>query len=521
MAKALKYFFEFSDIDADDYKVEIWVEGFAGTATELIAGGNPLTRTYNKDVGEKYLGGIVPSVISIEAISNASFHAVDFTGQNYGDAVAVVYKNTVLQYNAIIVPFEGSDSDLNDGIYSVNLSAECGLVNLKTITFLPSGTRKKLLDVIIECINNIPYVNSFGYSVVDNVDLRDADLNKPYYYESFIEDKFFEGLSCYDVINSTIQQYGQFTFTDGRWDIKNIAEISKVNSVKRTYSNAGVLQSSTTYTRPDESVTRIAGGDFGLMFSQKSVTIEKAKSISRSLNPNSGFENSTGWTFEGLAPLLFEITNGYLTNKGNTWFTEPSNLPDSSYVQSPATTYFPFKSIFDLSTKQELKIKFKSTKGKFIKNLRLQIISVQSTGFNTYYLTNEGTWYRAVAGVNTPIYAADFKDGVEEIIPIPQEPYLDTSTPILNSNIIPNFGEFLPFPYNQPPTDVSYQLYVRVFMPERQYEDFSPLVGAPTILDLTTQIDYIDITAEEINNNSLNGFTKKFGVSTQKDRSGD
>jgi hypothetical protein len=446
---------------------------------------------------------------------------VDFTGQNYGDAVAVVYKNTVLQYNAIIVPFEGSDSDLNDGIYSVNLSAECGLVNLKTITFLPSGTRKKLLDVIIECINNIPYVNSFGYSVVDNVDLRDADLNKPYYYESFIEDKFFEGLSCYDVINSIIQQYGQFTFTDGRWDIKNIAEISKVNSVKRTYSNAGVLQSSTAYNRPDESVTRTAGGDFGLMFSQKSVTIEKTKSISRSLNPNSGFENSTGWTFEGLAPLLFEITNGYLTNKGNTWFTEPSNLPDSSYVQSPATTYFPFKSIFDLSTKQELKIKFKSTKGKFIKNLRLQIISVQSTGFNTYYLTNEGTWYRAVAGVNTPIYAADFKDGVEEIIPIPQVPYLDTSTPILNSNIIPNFGEFLPFPYNQPPTDVSYQLYVRVFMPERQYEDFSPLVGAPTILDLTTQIDYIDITAEEINNNSLNGFTKKFGVSTQKDRSGD
>jgi hypothetical protein len=518
MAKALKYFFEFSDIDADDYKVEIWVEGFAGTATELIAGGNPLTRTYNKDVGEKYLGGIVPSVISIEAISNASFHAVDFTGQNYGDAVAVVYKNTVLQYNAIIVPFEGSDSDLNDGIYSVNLSAECGLVNLKTITFLPTGTRKKLLDVIIECINNIPYVNSFGYSVVDNVDLRDADLNKPYYYESFIEDKFFEGLSCYDVINSIIQQYGQFTFTDGRWDIKNIAEISKVNSVKRTYSNAGVLQSSTTYTRPDESVTRIAGGDFGLMFSQKSVTIEKTKSISRSLNPNSGFDNPTGWTFEGLAPLLFEITNGYLTNKGNTWFTEPSNLPDSSYVQSPPTTYFPFKSSFELTPKQEIKIKFKSTKGSFIKNLRLQIIAVQDLDVNFYYLTNEGSWYRALAGVNTPIYAADFKDNVEEVITVPQVPFLLPDTPPVLSNVIPVYGEFMPYPYLNAVSDLPYKIYVRVFMPERLGDDFP--TGA-TALDLTTQIDYIDITAEEINNNSLNGFTKKFGVSTQKDRSGD
>jgi hypothetical protein len=518
MAKALKYFFEFSDIDADDYKVEIWVEGFAGTATELIAGGNPLTRTYNKDVGEKYLGGIVPSVISIEAISNASFHAVDFTGQNYGDAVAVVYKNTVLQYNAIIVPFEGSDSDLNDGIYSVNLSAECGLVNLKTIIFLPSGTRKKLLDVIIECINNIPYVNSFGYSVVDNVDLRDADLNKPYYYESFIEDKFFEGLSCYDVINSIIQQYGQFTFTDGRWDIKNIAEISKVNSVKRTYSNAGVLQSSTTYTRPDESVTRIAGGDFGLMFSQKSVTIEKAKSISRSLNPNSGFDNPTGWTFEGLAPLLFEITNGYLTNKGNTWFTEPSNLPDSSYVQSPPTTYFPFKSSFELTPKQEIKIKFKSTKGSFIKNLRLQIIAVQDLDVNFYYLTNEGSWYRAVSGVNTPIYAADFKDGVEEVITVPQVPFLLPDTPPVLSNVIPVYGEFMPYPYLNAVSDLPYKIYVRVFMPERLGDDFP--TGA-TALDLTTQIDYIHITAEEINNDSLNGFTKKFGVVSQKDRSGD
>jgi hypothetical protein len=518
MAKALKYFFEFSDIDADDYKVEIWVEGFAGTATELIAGGNPLTRTYNKDVGEKYLGGIVPSVISIEAISNASFHAVDFTGQNYGDAVAVVYKNTVLQYNAIIVPFEGSDSDLNDGIYSVNLSAECGLVNLKTITFLPSGTRKKLLDIIIQCINNIPYVNSFGYSVVDNVDLRDADLNKPYYYESFIEDKFFEGLSCYDVINSIIQQYGQFTFTDGRWDIKNIAEISKVNSVKRTYSNAGVLQASTTYTRPDESVTRIAGGDFGLMFSQKSVTIEKTKSISRSLNANANFENTSGWTFEGIAPLLFEITNGYLTNKGNTWFTQPSNLPDSSYVQSPATTYFPFKSSFELTPKQEIKIKFKSTKGSYIKNLRLQIIAVQDLDANFYYLTNEGSWYRAVAGVNTPIYAADFKDNVEEVITVPQVPFLLPDTPPVLSNVIPVYGEFMPFPYLNAVSDLPYKIYVRVFMPERLGDDFP---AGSTALRSTTQIDYINIVVEDVNNNALNGFTKKFGVSTQKDRSGD
>ena len=518
MAKVLKYFFEFSDIDADDYKVEIWVEGFAGTATELIAGGNPLTRTYNKDVGEKYLGGIVPSVISIEAISNASFHAVDFTGQNYGDAVAVVYKNTVLQYNAIIVPFEGSDSDLNDGIYSVNLSAECGLVNLKTITFLPSGTRKKLLDVIIECINNIPYVNSFGYSVVDNVDLRDADLNKPYYYESFIEDKFFEGLSCYDVINSIIQQYGQFTFTDGRWDIKNIAEISKVNSLKRTYSNAGVLQASTAYNRPDESVTRTAGGDFGLMFSQKSVTIEKTKSISRSLNANANFENTSGWTFEGLAPLLFEITNGYLTNKGNTWFTQPSNLPDSSYVQSPATTYFPFKSSFEITPKQEIKIKFKSTKGSFIKNLRLQIIAVQDLDVNFYYLTNEGSWYRPVEGVGTPIYAANFKDGVEEVIPIPQVPFLLPDTPHILSNVISPYGEFMPFPYLDAVSDLPYKIYVRVFMPERLGDNFP--AGLP-VLDLTTQIDYINIVVEDVNNNALNGFTKKFGVSTQKDRSGD
>ena len=518
MAKALKYFFEFSDIDADDYKVEIWVEGFAGTATELIAGGNPLTRTYNKDVGEKYLGGIVPSVISIEAISNASFHAVDFTGQNYGDAVAVVYKNTVLQYNAIIVPFEGSDSDLNDGIYSVNLSAECGLVNLKTITFLPSGTRKKLLDIIIQCINNIPYVNSFGYSVVDNVDLRDADLNKPYYYESFIEDKFFEGLSCYDVINSIIQQYGQFTFTDGRWDIKNIAEISKVNSVKRTYSNAGVLQASTTYTRPDESVTRIAGGDFGLMFSQKSVTIEKTKSISRSLNANANFENTSGWTFEGIAPLLFEITNGYLTNKGNTWFTQPSNLPDSSYVQSPPTTYFPFKSSFELTPKQEIKIKFKSTKGSFIKNLRLQIIAVQDLDVNFYYLTNEWSWYRAVSGVNTPIYAADFKDGVEEVITVPQVPFLLPDTPPVLSNVIPVYGEFMPYPYLNAVSDLPYKIYVRVFMPERLGDDFP---AGSTALRSTTQIDYINIVVEDVNNNALNGFTKKFGVVSQKDRSGD
>lgn len=147
MAKALKYYYEWKDYEDTTFREEIWVEGFVGDAEELKAGSEPLIKTYNKDVGEKYLGGIVPFVVNLSAKSSATFKATEFTGENYGDAILKHKQGSTVLFNAIIVPFEGMDEDLDDGFYKVQLSAECGLNYLKSITFEPTKTRKTLLNI--------------------------------------------------------------------------------------------------------------------------------------------------------------------------------------------------------------------------------------------------------------------------------------------------------------------------------------------------------------------------------------
>lgn len=520
MAKALKYYYEWKDYEDTTFREEIWVEGFVGDAEELKAGSEPLIKTYNKDVGEKYLGGIVPFVVNLSAKSSATFKATEFTGENYGDAILKHKQGSTVLFNAIIVPFEGMDEDLDDGFYKVQLSAECGLNYLKSITFEPTKTRKTLLNIIDVCLTNLPYIDSFGYYVVDNTTTNDGSATSLNYYDTFIDDRQFTDMNCYDVIKAIIQEYGQFVFADGRWNIFNISNISKENSTYRIYNAAVSLTSSGTYTRPTKTIRRLAGGKFGRLFSQQSVKVEKKASVKRSINSNSELDSSTGWTFAGLADILFTFADGKLKNNGNTYYTYDGATADTSYYQSPPSLFYPFTDRFTTTDKEKLKVAIKASRGFNIKNLRLQILAVQNgvlggASTEVFYLTPEGTWYRGVSGYATPFYYLQYEDGKEKVIDIPQVPNIVYNVANNGGFLFPGWGEFIDYPYNVPATNIPYNLYIRVYMPERFHNTYDL---APPTSEFTVDIDYINVSVADVKSEISEGFIKKYGITENKDR---
>ncbi len=520
MAKALKYWYEWKDFEETLFREEIWVEGFVGTAEELKAGSEPLIKTYNKDVGEKYLGGIVPFVVNLSAKSSATFKATEFTGENYGDAILKHKQGSTVLFNAIIVPFEGMDDDLDAGYYKVQLSAECGLNYLKSITFEPTKTRKTLLNIIDVCLTNLPYIDSFGYYVVDNTTTNDGSSTGLNYFDTFIDDRQFTDMNCYDVIKAIIQEYGQFVFADGRWNIFNISNISKENSTYRIYNAAVSLTSSGTYTRPTKTIRRLAGGKFGRLFSQQSVKVEKKASVKRSINSNSELDSSSGWTYNGLADILFTFADGKLKNNGNTYYTYDGATADISYYQSPPSLFYPFTDRFTTTDKEKLKVAIKASRGFNIKNLRLQILAVQNgvlggASTEVFYLTPESTWYRGVSGYATPFYYLQYEDGKEKVIDIPQVPNIVYNVASNGGFLFPGWGEFIDYPYNVPATNIPYNLYIRVYMPERFHNTYDL---APPTSEFTVDIDYINVSVADVKSEISEGFIKKYGITENKDR---
>jgi len=132
MAKGLKFFYEFSSERGEDFgklqRINIYVEGFSGTAIELMAGGRPYSFTSNKDVAENYLGGITPTSFTLEAVKTDDFNATSFTNEKYGD---ISFKHLIdgnVIASGIISPFEGYDFDLPSGL---STTSRCGVWSCK------------------------------------------------------------------------------------------------------------------------------------------------------------------------------------------------------------------------------------------------------------------------------------------------------------------------------------------------------------------------------------------------------
>lgn len=457
--KGLKYFAEYSDFDGQEYKIEIWVEGFTGVATEVTAGGNPVTVDRNKDVSETYLGGIVPTFYRFEFVTDTNFSTRVFDSEKYGDVVIQHYKGTNLQFNAIVQPFVGMEQDLPDGLSVFTLSGECGLEYLKNKKFInPSDSNVRLIDLIKEAVDLIPYVEKFGFKVFDNTALYNgvSRINSNQnFLEARINRKTFTDYTYYDVLLNLVANRNEIYFDNGYWWVRNLSELSELYTTSNTgtlvtYDENGDFLTSIPNYRPSKSIIRQAGGSFGKLFSQKNVVVKRIEPerinyvLNGSFNQGSTNFVPNNWTAgsEAFSSVLgadfFRFVESVYT---------PTLTSDNAYIQSTAITWEPFGAFFATPVREPQKLTFRANVeiGTGISACRFQIIAVG--GGTTVYLTSDLAW------TTTPTIMQKKPEANGTIeFDIPQPP----------NELFTTIGNF-----DQP---ISYSVSMRLFRSERAFE---------------------------------------------------
>jgi len=192
-------------------------------------------------------------------------------------------------------------------------------------------------------------------------------------------------------------------------------------------------------------------------------------------------------------------------------------IDEFGYLNCTDFTFYPFQEFFSTKEKERLVIKGLATKGNYIKHLRFQIRA--SSGGIDHYLTTEGTWYTEISGLPTPIYEKTYSGDQEFNIDIPQPPYV-TSGMLASADRI-NIGEFGYFngtDFTLPATNLSYNIYIRVYLPERTWDDPSMVGDEDYGKQLEVFIDYLRIEKADISGVVQNGFSRNYGVAETKDR---
>jgi len=457
--KGLKYFAEYSDFDGQEYKIEIWVEGFTGVATEVTAGGNPVTVDRNKDVSETYLGGIVPTFYRFEFVTDTNFSTRVFDSEKYGDVVIQHYKGTNLQFNAIVQPFVGMEQDLPDGLSVFTLSGECGLEYLKNKKFAnPSDTNVRLIDLIQEAVDLIPYVEKFGFKVFDNTALYNgvSRINSNQnFLEARINRKTFTDYTYYDVLLNLVANRNEIYFDNGYWWVRNLSELSELYTTSNTGTlvtydeNSDFLTSIPNY-RPSKSIIRQAGGSFGKLFSQKNVVVKRIEPERINYVLNGSFDQGStnfvpnNWTAgsEAFSSVLgadfFRFVESVYT---------PTLTSDNAYIQSTAITWEPFGALFASPVREPQKLTFRANVeiGTGISACRFQIIA--TIGGSPFYLTSDLAW------TTTPTVMQKKPDASGKIeFDIPQPPNQGFTN--LNNFNVP----------------IIYNVSIRLFRSERAFE---------------------------------------------------
>ena len=405
MAKAIKYFAEYAAENGELGRVEIWVEGYVGAATEVICGGEPLLITRNKDVAETYLGGIVPTFYTFEFVSSSTFSASTFSSESYGDVIIRHLRAGVLEFNAIVTPFVTADDDLPATYYTFTLQGECGIKYLANQKIDATLGNVRLIDILAEAMALIPRVDNFPFKVVDNTNIYTAAGpiadNAPL-FDRLINKRTFAGLTYLQVIEQIIANRCEVVLDAGAWWVRNIAELSEqYTQPTRTtnlvnYSATGVKGSTVAY-RPELTRRRTKGGAFGALFSQKNIKITRQEPEKINFLPNNDFKGPvtsfvpSGWT---LGPTSFsytvDSTNGSF-QFADSVFSPLFTAADGAYLQSSAVEWRP---LFTLNlanqTPETLTIRVRAELDTGISFIRMQILATISD--SVQYLTSEGSW---------------------------------------------------------------------------------------------------------------------------------
>ena len=270
---ALKYYFEFTDIETNTHRVEISKEDFVGDTTKIF-GKCYLTYSLTDDVLEAVRG----SGLKIDLEANVDLTFNDLYSEEERTFSVVYKRNNIVLFNGWLNP-EGIYESLVSDRWVISLDCVDGIGFLKNLSYVENNGltysgKQSLLEVVVNCLKR----TLTPQDILINCDIYYVGLtetlstfeNVYFNADRFIKDDKDTLMNCDEVLRSILEPFGcVISNYQGKWLIYKPNTLSDNSTlVFFTYDSDGVSKPDTTIdfslsvgSQIDEYYPHHAGGN--------------------------------------------------------------------------------------------------------------------------------------------------------------------------------------------------------------------------------------------------------------------
>jgi hypothetical protein len=334
MAFATKYKTTIKSWTGDTITAEIQEDGFAGSLEEFAAvGGNAIVIEHqaNVNIKESY---IIPSIASIRVFTNNEWDLNELLYATDRQFKVIIKNGTDVLFTGWLLSGINSE-EYTTGRYRINMRAVDGLIDLKNIPYLNSGSLyddfQSPLEIIQNCLANTGLTlplseNNDIYAAAGmDTDSTDSPLDQSFIHSKCYGEKIADVLSCWDVLTHVMQAFHcrlyQYSLNGDsiRWVMSKIDVIGDTTDY-REYTSGGVYNALLNGYNPlltlGTDVKHVNGkGQIGIKQGYKEINLTGLRGIDFSLINGQNFEDDD-------FPTASTLTNwGELTNTDiiSTW----------------------------------------------------------------------------------------------------------------------------------------------------------------------------------------------------------
>ena len=410
---ALKYYFEFTDVQNILHRCEIYNDTFVGTATE-VQGSLSLTKASTKDTLESIRGGGLQ--IDLEATNLLSFN--DLYSENERQySVKYIRNSTDLLFYGWLSP-EGLIESFVDDTWIISLDCTDGLGFLNNLSYvenatgLPFSGKQSALQIIANCLKRTNLVQNIYTKINiyhENMLVSNNVLVNTYFnVNRFVkEDKGDTYMNCDEVLRSILEPFGAcITQYKGSWYIYKPNELVYLNSFEMfAYDGNGVALGTPKVT---VDFTQNLGSQINNFYphhvnKNQQLTVDSSigayrinykYGLVKSFFSNINLESVTSpppllyvneWTINDINNIEFPSDN-----RGFIFEMIPYALPTPSTTLVLTSNSFNFAQDNILSFNITYEFYEQGTSAKTIANIYCKVILTD--GVDTYYLDNSGNW---------------------------------------------------------------------------------------------------------------------------------
>lgn len=249
----------------DEYKLEIFKEGYGGASSEMELAKSPLTIRHNNT---SVFDAIKQTTAKLKIIVTTEGQYDEFLTATYGEFKLVVTKDPNGTNEIIFNLYNQSEIGTESYIqppYILDLKFTCGLSHLKFVRFDDAGTlytgQKHVLEVLRLCLNQLPDNQNIIESVNVYEDGHAATVNDSPLTQTYVDSSVYikeketggvkevKGMFCFDVIKNILESFLSHIYHyNNAWYIVRIEEYADNNLNLRTYLPRPANESSTVLT---------------------------------------------------------------------------------------------------------------------------------------------------------------------------------------------------------------------------------------------------------------------------------